>query len=111
MIQNFFINDEIKFEDLGDGVKRKILAHNNPLMIVEVHFNKGAKGYQHKHKHSQVTYILEGKFQFIVNGKERIVQKGDSIYIESETLHGTTCLEQGILLDIFTPEREDFLKI
>ena len=110
MIQNFFMNEEIPFEELGNGVKRKILAHNEPLMVVEVHFEEGAVGYQHTHFHSQATYVLEGKFKFTVNGVDKIVSKGDSIYMESEVLHGAVCIEKGILLDIFTPEREDFLK-
>ena len=110
MIQHFFMNEEIAFEDLGNGVKRKILAHNEPLMIVEVHFEEGAVGNQHTHFHSQATYVLEGKFKFAVNGEDKIVTKGDSIYMEKDVLHGAVCLEKGILLDIFNPKREDFLK-
>lgn len=110
MIQNFFMTDEIAFEDLGNGIKRKILAHDKPLMIVEVHFEEGAVGTQHTHFHSQATYVLEGKFKFTVNGVDKIVSKGDSIYMEKDVLHGAVCLEKGVLLDIFNPEREDFLK-
>lgn len=110
MIQNFFMSNEIPLEDLGNGVKRRILAHNEPLMIVEVHFEEGAIGNLHKHEHTQITYILEGKFKFTVNGVEKIVSKGDSLYKESNVLHGAVCLEKGVLLDIFNPERKDFLK-
>ena len=35
---------------------------------------------------------------------------GDSIVVPSGLPHGTVCLEKGVLLDVFTPLREDFLK-
>lgn len=106
----FFKNNEIEFEELGNGVKRKILAHSEPLMLVEVHFEVGAEGAIHTHPHTQGTYVLEGKFKFIVGEEERVVEKGDTLNLPSDIPHGVVCLEKGVLLDIFTPERKDFLK-
>lgn len=108
-MKQFFNNEEMKLEDLGNGVSRKILAHNGNLMSVEVNFEKGALGNLHTHVHEQVTYVLEGEFEFTVGEERKIVKKGDTIYMEKDILHGCKCLEAGRLLDIFTPVRADFL--
>ena len=78
-------------------------------MMVEIYFDKGAVGEIHSHPHEQITYVLEGEFEFTIDGKKQIVKDGDSIFNESNVPHGTICLEKGRLLDVFTPHREDFL--
>ena len=103
-------NNDIKLNDLGKGVSRKILAHVPSLMMVEVNFIKGAVGEIHAHVHEQISYIIKGSFQLYVEGKTEIVKAGDTFYINPNDLHGVTALEDSIILDVFTPQREDFLK-
>ena len=97
-IWNF--NNEIDAEVCGEGVKRKILAYADEMMCVENHFEKGAIGALHHHPHTQITYVVSGQFEFTINGEKKI----DSIE------HGCVCLKEGILLDIFTPMREEFVQ-
>ena len=73
-------------------------------------FKKGAVGNLHQHFHEQCTYIISGKFEFNINGVKKILGAGDSTYKEPNVIHGAVCLEEGSLIDIFTPERKDFLK-
>jgi quercetin dioxygenase-like cupin family protein len=108
--QKFVFHDAAEFEDLGGGVKRKILAYGDALMQVEVHFERGAVGTLHSHPHSQLTYVLAGKFEFTIDGEKKIVSRGDTLYKTPGVLHGCVCLESGILLDTFSPYREDFIK-
>jgi len=108
-IKNFFYDQEIEFEDLGNGIKRKIKSYSDELMVVEVHFKKGAIGSVHEHFHAQCTYVLEGEFEFEVDGVKKLVKTGDSIYMQKDVSHGAVCVKDGILLDIFTPARQDFL--
>ena len=63
-IRNYFPGDEAVAEDLGDGVRRKVVAYHENLMCVEVHFEQGAVGALHSHPHEQITYVLSGKFEF-----------------------------------------------
>ncbi|MGL4865612.1 MAG: cupin domain-containing protein [Paraclostridium sp.] len=109
-IKNYFFYDESKSENLGNGISRKILAHNGSLMTVEVSFEKEAVGILHSHIHEQMTYVLEGEFVFKIGDKEKIVKAGDVLYKESNVEHGCICLEKGKLIDIFTPIRQDFIK-
>ena len=91
-------------------VERKIRARGGSLMMVEVGFAAGGVGALHSHPHEQVTYCLSGVFEFTVAGETRSVRAGDSLYVPGGAEHGTRCLEAGRLLDVFTPQREDFLK-
>ncbi|MBQ7119898.1 MAG: cupin domain-containing protein [Oscillospiraceae bacterium] len=106
----FVFSDMCEFEDQGGGVKRKILAYGDALMQVEVHFEEGSIGAMHSHPHSQLTNVLEGEFEFTINGEKKIVKKGDTLYKTPGVPHGCVCLKKGILLDTFSPYREDFLK-
>ena len=107
--QKFNFAKDAAFEELGGGVKRKILAYGDALMQVEVHFEKGAVGAMHSHVHSQLTYVLSGKFEFTIDGETKIVSAGDTLYKTPNVVHGCVCLEEGVLLDTFNPLREDFL--
>ena len=92
------------------GVTRRILSYSDNLMMCEISFEKGAKGNFHSHVHEQITYIAEGSFAFTIAGETKTVSKGDSVYMPSGAGHGVTCLERGILVDVFSPKRADFLK-
>ena len=102
-------NQEIPFADLGGGVRRRVLSYNEELMTVEVSFEAGAVGAVHTHPHTQCTYVLSGRFSYSVEGESTILGPGDSIVVPSGLPHGTFCLEKGVLLDIFTPMRRDFV--
>lgn len=104
-----FKNIDIISEDLGDGVNRKVIAHGGTIMGVEVSFEKDAVGSIHTHVHEQVTYVLNGKFKVTIDGKESILIKGDSFYVEANIAHGVLALEKGMLFDVFTPQRDEFL--
>ncbi len=108
-IQHYFMNDDIELEDLGNGITRKVLAYSDDLMVVEVNFEKGAIGALHSHPHEQISYVLEGAFEFNIAGEKKIVRAGDTTYKEPDIEHGAVCLEKGRLLDIFTPMRKDFV--
>ena len=105
----FIHNDDITLTNLGGGVARKVLAYDEDLMSVEVHFEKGAVGAMHTHPHTQISYVLKGKFEATIDGELRIISKGDTYITKPNAPHGVTCLEAGTLLDIFTPMRRDFI--
>lgn len=93
----------------AEGVTRRVLAYTDRLMCVENSFEAGAIGSLHSHPHTQITYVASGKFSFTIGGETRTVTAGDTMLKEDGVIHGCTCLEKGILLDIFTPMRQDFV--
>ncbi|RYG16767.1 MAG: cupin domain-containing protein [Chitinophagaceae bacterium] len=103
-------DSDLSWEDLGDGIKRKIMAHNNQLMLVKVAFQTGAIGTLHHHPHLQLSYVAEGTFEVTVDNRKKILHVGDVFFVASPDIwHGVVCLEEGLLIDIFNPAREDFL--
>lgn len=103
------LNQKIPFKDLDGGVQRRVLSYNEEMMSVEVAFETGAVGAVHTHPHTQCSYVLSGRFSYSIEEESVILSPGDSIVVPSGLPHGTTCLEKGVLLDIFTPMRKDFL--
>ena len=103
------INEESAYQDLGGGVERKILATGGTLMTVQFRFRKGAVGALHSHVHEQVGFVASGRFEFTLEGKTSVLGPGDSYYVPSNVVHGALALEAGILVDVFTPQRQDFL--
>lgn len=93
----------------GEGITRRVLAYTDGLMCVENTFAKGAVGALHSHRHTQITYVVSGVFDFTIDGETRTVRAGDTLLKEDGVIHGCTCLEAGVLLDIFAPMREDFI--
>lgn len=111
MSEVFFPDSAANLEVLeADRVSRKIRARGGNLMMVEVIFAAGGVGAEHRHPHEQVTYCLEGEFIFTVEGRSAILRAGDSLFVPAQALHGTVCVAAGRVLDVFTPQREDFLK-
>jgi quercetin dioxygenase-like cupin family protein len=78
-------------------------------MLVEVLFETGAEGATHSHPHEQISYCLSGGFDYSIEDRVIRLEPGDSVAVPGAVVHGTRCLSKGILIDIFTPPRKDFL--
>ena len=104
------IASDIQWENVGEGVVRQIMAYDEHLMMVKVKCEQGAVGTLHQHPHTQCTYVASGRFVVSI-GEEKIVLKaGDGYYVAPNLPHGCVWLEAGVLIDTFTPMREDFMK-
>lgn len=106
----FMFGKDVPIEDVDPGIKRQILGHNDELMLVKAIFESGAEGYQHEHYHSQVTYVESGVFDVTIDGVTKRQAAGDSYFIPPHVMHGAICVEAGVLLDMFSPIREDFFE-
>ncbi len=101
--------EDIEWKIVEDGIKMKVLSYGKNLMMTIVEFEKGANAPVHSHPHEQISYILEGKFIYRISGEEKVMKRGDSVYVPSNAKHNVTALEKGTILDVFTPIRRDFL--
>lgn len=110
-MRRYFIDHETPWEELGDGIKRKIITWSDELMMVRVHFAKGAIGTPHKHDiHDQIAYVAAGSFEVVIEGEKRILKTGDAYMAVKNEVHGVVALEEDSeLIDTFSPKRADFL--
>ncbi|MBO9612340.1 MAG: cupin domain-containing protein [Dyadobacter sp.] len=109
--KEFIADSEIAWEDLGGGLKRKIMAYDANLMMVKVAFETGGIGTLHSHFHTQMSYVESGEFEITIGERKQVLRQGDVYYIPPHVVHGALCLSAGMLVDIFTPMREDFVSI
>lgn len=108
--QKVFIEDaDVEWQQTAPGMRRKIMAYDEKLMVVKVEFEKGGVGTLHKHPHIQITHVESGVFEVEISGEKKILKAGDAFYIPTNVIHGAVCLEAGVLIDTFSPVREDFL--
>ena len=105
----FVLAKSVEWETVAEGVRRQVLAYGADLMVVRVDFVKGAVGAVHQHPHRQVTYVAKGKFEATVGGRREILAEGDTFFADANVSHGVVALEDGTLVDTFTPAREDFI--
>lgn len=107
--QVWVFRESMQPRQAAPGVQRRVLAYGDELMCVENYFTSGAVGAVHNHPHTQITYVVSGRFCFTIGAETKEVTAGDTMLKQNGVSHGCICLEEGILLDIFTPMREDFL--
>jgi quercetin dioxygenase-like cupin family protein len=102
-------NKEVKAKDLFPGASRKILARGGGLMAVEVKFAAGCQVPAHTHRNEQVSYVVSGRIELSIDGRKELLGPGDTFYAGPDEQHGVNFLEDTIVVDVFTPQREDFL--
>ncbi len=105
----FVVDGNVAWEELGNGVRRKILGYDAAMMMTRVAFEAGAVGAPHRHPHHQCAVVESGSFDVTIEGRTQRLGPGDGYIVPSNALHGVVALEPGVLLDVFTPMREDFL--
>ena len=80
-------------------------------MLVEFTFEAGAASWEHSHPHEQVGYVVDGEIDFVMAGQAPVrLRRGGSYYVPPGVKHYIVTHAPTVLLDAFTPMREDFLK-
>jgi len=107
-----FTSDEIPWEDVGNGMRRKVLFNNNitfVLMEITKPVNEEEKIVTHSHPHEQITFLKEGKILVKLGDMEKVIEAGGIYVIPPDVPHGVKMLsEKIVIIDVFTPTREDF---
>lgn len=92
-----------------EGAQRRVLSYAGSLMLVEFRFAAGASAARHSHPHEQVGYVVAGEIDFIAEGEETVrLTAGGSYYVAPHVQHYIVTYAPTVLLDCFTPLREDF---
>ncbi len=100
---------DIPVAAIGVGMERQMVVGEN-MMICRFRFAPRLVTPEHDHPHEQMTIVESGQVRFLVDGEERIASAGDVLHFPSGCWHGATMLdEEVVLIDIFSPVREDFL--
>ncbi|MDI7275964.1 MAG: cupin domain-containing protein [Anaerolineae bacterium] len=93
-----------------EGAERRVLSYGGRLMLVQFTFPAGVTSAPHSHPHEQIGYVVSGEIDLCVEGLERArLLPGGSYYVPPDVKHYIITLTPAVLLDCFTPLRQDFL--
>lgn len=100
----------MKHELMDDGVERYIYSGSH-MQVVEYHFPPNRTFPEHKHDTiEQMGYLISGKMGLKIGSEEKILMPGEFYHAPVGVLHSAWNLEEAsVLLDIFSPPREDLL--
>ncbi|HEV2860551.1 MAG TPA: cupin domain-containing protein [Pyrinomonadaceae bacterium] len=100
----------VPVEVLGDGTERQMIVGER-VMVCRLRFAPRVVTPPHDHPHEQITLVERGRVLFTVGDEQRVAEAGDVLHFPPGTWHGATMLdEEVVLVDIFSPIREDFLR-
>ncbi len=95
---------------IKEGLQRRLLAYGGSLMIAEFTFEAGVTADWHSHPHEQISYVVSGKVDYCVEGQEPVrLSAGGSFYVPSNKSHRVVAYPRSVLIDVFTPMRDEFI--
>ena len=96
-------------ERVNEGIERQ-MVYGERVMVCKLRIAPHTVTPVHSHLHEQITLVEQGPVEFFIDGQSRIVNTGDVLHFPSNIRHGATMLDREVvLIDIFSPIREDFL--
>lgn len=99
----------VPVERLEEGIERQMIVGEN-LMVCRLRFAPHTITPAHDHPHEQITFVERGRVLFTIGDEQRVAAPGDVLHFPPGSWHGATMLdEEVVLIDIFSPIREDFL--
>ena len=100
---------DVPAQRIGEGIERQMIVGER-LMMCRLTLGPRVDTPVHSHPHEQMTIVERGRVRFTIGGQERIAVAGDILHFPPNVRHGATMLdEETVLIDIFTPIREDFM--
>jgi quercetin dioxygenase-like cupin family protein len=105
----FYRKHETGYREALEGVRFKTLAYGEKTLLAEFRLSQGSKVPQHSHPHEQTGYLVSGRLRFQMGGKTIDAGPGDAWNIEGNIEHGVEVLEDSLVIEVFSPKREDYL--
>jgi quercetin dioxygenase-like cupin family protein len=91
------------------GVDLTTLVHGEKTLMGQFKIAKNAMIPAHSHPHEQTGMLISGKLRFNVDGKIVDAETGDSWCLPGGVVHSAEALEDSIVIEVFSPVREDYL--
>ena len=96
-------------EELSPVIGRQ-LVHTENMTIARITLGAGGHVPRHEHVHEQVANVLDGRLRFVVGDEEQVVSAGESVFIASGVPHEVEALTDAVVLDVFSPVRDDWVR-
>ncbi len=96
-------------EQLNPAIGRQML-HTDRITVARIYLTAGALVPRHQHENEQVANLVSGRARFVVGDEEAVVGAGDSVTIPPNVPHEVEALEDSLVIDVFAPVREDWVR-
>jgi quercetin dioxygenase-like cupin family protein len=104
----FFQYADAAAVEMASGLIRRTLVSGDKLMICRFDLEGGVEIPSHSHPHDQAGYVVTGRIRITVDGKSCDLGMGDSYFASSGVLHSAIALEASVVVDTFSPPRDDY---
>jgi quercetin dioxygenase-like cupin family protein len=91
------------------GLERRVGAYNAKLFLAEHRMENGWTGAAHSHPHDQMAYVVSGHLRIQAGDQTFEIRGGDSFVVRGGVQHQAWALESSVVVDVFTPCREDYI--
>jgi len=105
----FYKKDESKYKKALEGISFKTLVYGEKTLLSEFRLEKGSVVPMHQHPYEQTGYIISGRMNFTIGEEKFVAKPGDSWSIPENVEHGVEVLKDAIVIEVFSPVREDYL--
>ncbi len=92
------------------GVNFRTLAFGERTHLTEFRLSKGSVIPEHQHPHEQTGYLVSGRMKFTIGGEVFDTAPGDGWTIPGGLTHGVEVLEDCVVIEVFSPAREDYIR-
>jgi quercetin dioxygenase-like cupin family protein len=96
-------------EALNPKMARKVV-HTARMSIARLEIQKDGVVPEHQHENEQVSMVESGALLFKFPHGEMTVVGGESMEIPPNLPHSVVALEDTVVLDLFAPRREDWIR-
>jgi quercetin dioxygenase-like cupin family protein len=101
--------DSEPVEQLSPTIGRQMI-HTETMTLARISLRRGALVPRHQHPNEQIATVWQGRLRFLVGDEERQVSAGESVALPADVPHEVEALEDSIVLDVFSPVREDWVR-
>ena len=106
----FYKASDDNFIRVLDGINIKTLVYGDKMLFSEFHMEKGSKVPMHSHPQEQTGRLISGKIILTVGNEKMEMSPGDAWIVPSNIEHCAEVSENSIVVEIFSPIREDYLQ-
>jgi quercetin dioxygenase-like cupin family protein len=101
--------DQVAKEQMDPRSTRQAI-HGKNMTVARFEISKGGGVPTHHHPNEQISLVQSGRVKFILDGAEWIVGAGEVLEIPPNVPHSGEALEDAVVVELFSPPREDWIK-
>lgn len=97
--------------EIAPGIRRRTITTGASMYQMRAELEAGSRMPEHSHPQEQIVHIIKGRMRLLCAGAAHELTAGESFYLASNVPHGVETIEDTVVLDTFSPPREDYLAL